>query len=78
MIVCDEGDLEWIDKEKVFDLNLWEGDRIFFRLLQTDHPFFSLRLSYIGDQLESYALDGKYYYREDGRSLYEQFLQTLQ
>ena len=65
MIVCDEGDLEWIDKEKVFDLNLWEGDRIFFRLLQTDHPFFSLRLSYIGDQLESYALDGKYYYRAD-------------
>ena len=28
----DEGILEWIDIEKVFSLNIWEGDRIFLEL----------------------------------------------
>ena len=31
-IPCDEGVLEWVPIEKVWDLNLWEGDKIFFRL----------------------------------------------
>ena len=35
MIPCNEGTLEWIDKEKVLELNLWEGDRIFFYLMNT-------------------------------------------
>ncbi len=26
---CDEGDLVWVDKDKVLDLNLWAGDRYF-------------------------------------------------
>ncbi len=26
---CDEGTLEWVKKEDVFKLNLWEGDKIF-------------------------------------------------
>ena len=43
---CDEGELEWVEKEKVFDLNIWEGDKIFFRLMNEDHPFFSLKLVY--------------------------------
>ena len=30
-IDCDEGVLEWVDKDKISELNLWEGDRIFFR-----------------------------------------------
>ena len=30
---CDEGTLEWVKKEDVFKLNLWEGDKIFHRLL---------------------------------------------
>ena len=48
---CDEGVLEWIDKDRLFSLTLWEGDRIFLRLLDTDEPFFSLKLTYRGEQL---------------------------
>ena len=56
---CDEGDLAWIEKQEIFSLNLWEGDRIFLDLLQKDHAFFSLKLSYHGDALVSAELDGK-------------------
>lgn len=57
---CDEGDLQWIDKERLFDLTLWPGDRIFLRLLMDqEQPFFSLKLVYSGDDLVSAKLDGK-------------------
>lgn len=59
MIDCDEGTLEWVPKEKIFDLNLWEGDEIFHRLLDSDAPFFSLKLVYEGDKLVEARLDGK-------------------
>ena len=39
-IACDEGELAWVKKEDVLHLNLWEGDKIFFRLLNEDEPFF--------------------------------------
>ena len=55
---CDEGDLAWVEKEKVLSLNLWEGDRIFLKLLKEEHPFFSLKLVYEKDHLVSAALDG--------------------
>ena len=59
-IVCDEGELEWIDKEALFGLTLWPGDRIFLRLIMDpNHPFFSLKLVYEGDDLISAKLDGK-------------------
>lgn len=59
-ILCDEGILEWVDIEKVYNLNLWEGDRIFFRLLEEEIPFFSLKLVYDMDgKLQSAALNGK-------------------
>jgi ADP-ribose pyrophosphatase len=48
---CDEGVLEWVDKAKVPFLPLWEGDRIFLRLLAQDAPFFRLKLRYEGDSL---------------------------
>jgi 8-oxo-dGTP diphosphatase len=48
---CDEGTLAWIPKEEIFDLNLWEGDREFLRLLMEDAPVFSLKLEYTGDNL---------------------------
>lgn len=59
MISCDEGTLEWVPKEKIYDLNLWKGDIIFHRLLDEDAPFFSLKLSYQGDKLIEAVLDGK-------------------
>jgi len=57
--VCDEGDLEWIKKSDLLALKLWEGDKIFLRLLDTDEPFFSLKLQYEGDKLVYAALNGK-------------------
>ena len=56
---CDEGELAWIKKRKLFDLTLWEGDRIFLKLLQEDEPFFSLKLTYRGDELTEAVLNGK-------------------
>lgn len=58
-IPCDEGELEWVEKEQVLGLNLWEGDKIFFRLLDEEVPFFSLKLVYdTTDTLQYAALDG--------------------
>ena len=45
-IPCDEGDLAWVDIDKITDLPLWEGDRVFLELLAEDEPFFSLKLVY--------------------------------
>ena len=56
---CDEGELKWIKKSELLRLTLWEGDKIFLRLLQTDEPFFSLKLSYDGDELIAAKLNGK-------------------
>ena len=46
---CDEGELHWVKKSDLFDLNLWEGDKIFLKLLIEDAPFFSLKLVYNED-----------------------------
>lgn len=56
---CDEGILEWVKKEELLKLNLWEGDKIFLRLLNENAPFFSLKLSYQGDCLTEAVLDGR-------------------
>lgn len=48
---CDEGTLEWVKKEEVTNLNLWEGDRVFLKLLSDDAPFFRLKLIYQGEKL---------------------------
>ena|SRR3712207_785087 len=63
--VCDEGDLEWIDIDKIEGLNIWEGDRIFHRLLREgkglDSSKIYLTLNYRDDVLMSHFLE----YRED-------------
>ncbi len=46
---CEEGDLQWITKEQLFSLPMWEGDKIFLRLLPKDVPFFLLKLVYDAD-----------------------------
>ena len=56
---CAEGDLEWVDKDKVYDLPIWEGDKIFFHLMEEREDFFSLKLCYNGDVLVEAVLDGK-------------------
>lgn len=59
LTACDEGDLAWIDKSCLMELTLWEGDRIFLRLLDSNAPFFHLTLEYRGDMLCNATLDGK-------------------
>ena len=47
------------DRKKLYDLTLWEGDKIFLRLLENDdEPFFLLKLGYDGDELVSAVLNG--------------------
>ena len=55
---CDEGDLQWVDKEKLHCLNLWQGDRIFLRFPLAGEPFFSLKLVYDGDALRQAVKNG--------------------
>ena len=59
LCACNEGILEWVQKKEVLNLNLWEGDKIFFKLLEENHPFFSLKLMYQGDTLREAVLDGE-------------------
>jgi len=54
---CDEGELVWVPKAEIEQLNLWEGDKIFLRLLQEDAGFFSLKLRYEGDKLVETKLE---------------------
>ena len=54
---CDEGNLEWVEKSKVKDLPIWEGDKIFFDLLDKESRFFSLKLCYKGDELISHKTE---------------------
>lgn len=56
---CDEGTLEWVPKEEVCRLPIWQGDKIFFDLLRQEAPFFHLELHYQNDTLLRARLDGK-------------------
>ena len=56
---CDEGTLEWITGAQINNLPQWEGDRIFFRLMEENVPFFSLKLRYEGETLREAVLNGK-------------------
>ena len=54
---CDEGKLEWVKKELVPSLPIWEGDKVFFDLMEKEKRFFSLKLCYEGDTLVSHTLE---------------------
>ncbi|MCQ2060956.1 MAG: 8-oxo-dGTP diphosphatase [Fibrobacter sp.] len=56
---CDEGVLEWLPKKKLLELPHWDGDIIFLALLESDVPFFSLKLTYKGSTLTEAILNGK-------------------
>lgn len=55
---CDEGELAWIRKRDLLSLPMWEGDNLFLELLDTDAPFFSLKLQYEGERLVLAVLNG--------------------
>ena len=46
LIDCDEGTLAWIEKDKIFELNLWEGDKLFLKRLSQSNEYFELELYY--------------------------------
>ncbi len=56
---CDEGKLEWVDIKALYKLPIWEGDKIFFGLIEQNAPFFSLKLVYEGDKLVEAILNGE-------------------
>lgn len=56
---CEEGTLEWVEKARLKDLELWEGDYIFLDLLNREVPFFSLKLVYQQNHLTEAVLDGR-------------------
>ncbi len=56
---CDEGELCWVDIKEIYNLPIWEGDKIFLRLIEENAPFFSLKLEYQGDTLINAVLNGE-------------------
>ena len=54
---CDEGVLEWVKKDKILDLPHWEGDKYFLELLDSDVPFFSMKLCYSGSTLTDHTIE---------------------
>ncbi len=51
LIECNEGELSWIDKDKVMSLPIWEGDKYFLKHLLEDEKYFEMRLIYENDKL---------------------------
>ena len=48
---CPEGRLEWIEEERMMDLPMWEGDRLFLPDVLAKKPGIDLTLIYEGDRL---------------------------
>lgn len=51
IIDCEEGSLEWISKDKILQLKLWEGDYLFLEKLLNQDDYFELKLVYKEDRL---------------------------
>ena len=56
---CDEGTLEWVETDRLTQLPIWEGDKVFLKLLKEKEPFFSLKLVYDEERLVKTILNGK-------------------
>lgn len=56
---CDEGQLQWVERDFLDSLPKWEGDKIFLDLLWQNAPFFLLKLRYDKDVLIEAVLGGK-------------------
>ena len=58
---CDEGELAWVEKADMFSLPMWQGDRVFLRLLEEGRDHIDCTLNYHGDMLQSAFVDGEKY-----------------
>ena len=54
LIECDEGTLEFIPKDNILSLNMWEGDKYFLNLIKEDVSDFEIELFYSKDKLIHY------------------------
>jgi len=54
---CSEGDLCWVNKSEICNLPLWEGDKIFFNLLNERLDVFSLKLNYESGKLTDCSIE---------------------
>ena len=54
LIECDEGTLEFIPKDNIISLNMWEGDKYFLNLIKEDVSDFEIELFYTKDKLTHY------------------------
>lgn len=63
LIDCLEGELQWVKKEEVLNLNLWEGDKLFLKKLLETKEFFTMKLIYQGERLVK-QLEDKYKHKE--------------
>ena len=48
---CDEGTLEYVQKDKIMSLNMWEGDKVFLPKLLNTSEHISLNVYYIKGKL---------------------------
>jgi 8-oxo-dGTP diphosphatase len=55
LIDSPEGNLMWIENSRLFELNLWEGDRIFIKWLDNS-GFFSAKFTYLNGQFIDYQV----------------------
>ncbi len=56
LIDSPEGKLEWIPDEKITELNLWDGDKIFLEWLKQE-KFFSAKFNYEGKNFKDYTVN---------------------
>lgn len=56
LIECNEGDLQWIEKDKITELNTWEGDKVFVDKIHSNNTFFTIKFNYDGEKLIKYDL----------------------
>ncbi|MEG0372230.1 MAG: 8-oxo-dGTP diphosphatase [Clostridium sp.] len=52
---CSEGELYWIDDNEIYDLNLWDGDRVFLKWLDQD-KMFSGKFIYEDKEFKNYSV----------------------
>lgn len=50
-----EGTLKWIDDSEIFNLNLWDGDKIFMKWIE-DEKIFSGKFVYEGENLAEHSV----------------------
>ncbi|MCB9361813.1 8-oxo-dGTP diphosphatase [Candidatus Woesearchaeota archaeon] len=55
LIDCPEGDLAWIDNDKLLDLNLWEGDLVFIPWLDKEKIFMA-KFTYLNGKLKAHEV----------------------